>query len=100
MFWRIPQGTRVTAAYEVYFATIEYAEISPGETEITVMTECTEAGTIGNDFAAGELMTLVDPIGFIKNASFSRGWCMLTLSPNGCNSKICEIICFTKDVID
>lgn len=62
----IPQGTRVTAAYEVYFATIEYAEIPPGQTEITVMTECTEAGTIGNDFAAGELTTLVDPIGFIS----------------------------------
>lgn len=62
----IPQGTRVTAAYEVYFATVEYAEIPPGETEITVMTECTEAGTIGNDFAAGELTTLVDPIGFIS----------------------------------
>lgn len=62
----IPQGTRVTAAYEVYFATTQYAEIPPGETEITVMTECTEAGTIGNDFAAGELTTLVDPIGFIS----------------------------------
>lgn len=62
----IPQGTRVTAAYEVYFATTHYAEIPPGETEITVMTECTEAGAIGNDFAAGELSTLVDPIGFIS----------------------------------
>lgn len=62
----IPQGTRVTAAYEVYFATIEYVEIPAGETEITVMTECTEAGTIGNDFAAGELTTLVDPIGFVS----------------------------------
>lgn len=65
----IPQGTRVTAAYEVYFATIEYAEIPAGETEITVMTECTEAGTIGNDFAAGELTTLVDPIGFVSKVS-------------------------------
>jgi len=65
----IPQGTRVTAAYEVYFATIEYAEIPAGETEVTVMTECTEAGTIGNDFAAGELTTLVDPIGFISKVS-------------------------------
>lgn len=62
----IPQGTRVTAAYEVYFATIEFAEIPPGETEVTVMAECTEAGTIGNDLAAGELTTLVDPIGFIS----------------------------------
>lgn len=65
----IPQGTRVTAAYEVYFATIEYAEIPAGETEVTVMTECTEAGTIGNDFAAGELTTLVDPIGFVSKVS-------------------------------
>lgn len=65
----IPQGTRVTAAYEVYFATIEYAEIPAGETEITVMTECTEAGKIGNDFAAGELTTLVDPIGFVSKVS-------------------------------
>lgn len=65
----IPQGTRVTAAYEVYFATIEYAEIPAGETEVTVMTECTEAGTIGNDFAAGEFTTLVDPIGFVSKVS-------------------------------
>lgn len=65
----IPQGTRVTAAYEVYFATTQYAEIPAGETEITVMTECTEAGTIGNDFAAGELTTLVDPIGFVSKVS-------------------------------
>lgn len=72
----IPQGTRVTAAYEVYFATIEYAEIPAGETEITIMAECTEAGTIGNDFAAGELNTLVDPIGFVakvENTQKSTG---------------------------
>lgn len=62
----IPQGTRVTADYEVYFATIKYAEIPPGETEVTVMAECTEAGAIGNDFSAGELATLVDPIGFVS----------------------------------
>ena len=62
----IPKGTRVTAAQEVYFATTQYAEIPPGEMEITVMTECTEAGTIGNDFAAGEITTLVDPIGFVS----------------------------------
>ena len=30
------------------------------------MAKCTEAGVIGNDFAAGELTTLVDPIGFIS----------------------------------
>lgn len=62
----IPAGTRITASYEVYFATMQYAEIPAGEIEIIVMAKCTEAGVIGNDFAAGELTTLVDPIGFIS----------------------------------
>ncbi len=62
----IPAGTRVTATYDVYFATIEYTEIPAGEIEIIAMAECTEAGTIGNDYAIGELNTLVDSIGFIK----------------------------------
>ena len=63
----IPTGTRVTAAYEVYFATVEYAEIPAGETEVIVMSECTEAGIIGNDYMAGELSTLVDPVGFVSS---------------------------------
>lgn len=64
----IPAGTRVTAAYEVYFATREYAEIPPGETELIITAECTEAGTVGNGYTAGEIGTLVDPIGFVKRA--------------------------------
>ncbi len=62
----IPAGTRVTAAHGVYFATIMYAEIPAGELEVTVLAKCTEAGSIGDDYAAGELSTLVDPIGFIS----------------------------------
>lgn len=62
----IPAGTRVTADHEVYFATTQYAEIPAGKTEITVMAECTEAGEAGNDFTAGEISTLVDPIGFVS----------------------------------
>ena len=72
----IPIGTRVTAAYEVYFATIEYAEIPAGEIEVTVLAQCTEAGEIGNDYAVGEINTLVDSIGFIssvKNIESSTG---------------------------
>lgn len=72
----IPAGTRVTSAYEVYFKTVEYAEVPPGELEITVLAECTEPGTVGNDFAAGELSTLVDPIGFVakvENTEKSAG---------------------------
>ncbi len=62
----IPKGTRVTAAHGVYFATTVYAEIPAGELEVTVPAECTEAGSIGDDCAAGELSTLVDPIGFVS----------------------------------
>lgn len=72
----IPAGTRVTSAYEVYFATVQYAEIPPGETETVVLAECTEAGAAGNGFAAGELTTLVDPIGFVakvENTEKSAG---------------------------
>lgn len=72
----IPAGTRVTASYEVYFATMQYAEIPIGGTEITVMAQCTEAGTVGNDYMAGELCTLVDPIGFVAavaNTEVSAG---------------------------
>lgn len=72
----IPAGTRVTASYEAYFATVEYAEIPAGETEISVLAECTEAGTGGNGYAAGELNILVDPVGFIaavRNTESSTG---------------------------
>lgn len=62
----IPAGTRVTADHEVYFATVQYVEIPAGETEAMAMAECTQAGTIGNDFAAGEITTLVDPVAFIS----------------------------------
>lgn len=65
----IPAGTRVTADYEAYFATIQYAEIPAGEMDITIMTRCTQAGKIGNDYAVGELNTLVDPIGFVASVA-------------------------------
>lgn len=65
----IPAGTRVTADYEVYFSVQEYAEIPAGETELTVIAVCTEAGTAGNGYAIGEINTLVDPIGFVNKVT-------------------------------
>lgn len=65
----IPAGTKVTAANEVYFATTGYAEIPAGETEVTVIAECTEAGTTGNGYAIGEIDTLADPVGFIASVT-------------------------------
>lgn len=65
----IPQGSRVTADYERVFATLEYAEIKPGETETTVLCQCTETGTVGNGYAPGEITEMVDPIAFIASVS-------------------------------
>ena len=58
----IPQGTRVSTAGAIYFATDVYAEIPAGSTTVDVPATCTVAGTDGNGFAAGELATIVDPI--------------------------------------
>ncbi len=65
----IPKGTRVTGDNEVFFETIEYEEIPVGSTEITVLCQCQVAGTVGNNFAIGELNTLVDPIAFIVSVT-------------------------------
>ena len=62
----IPEGTRV-AAGEVYFEAREYNEISPGDTDIDIEMICTQDGEIGNGFIAGEITTLVDPIGYIES---------------------------------
>lgn len=64
----IPAGSRLTASYEAYFESTEYAEIPAGETEVEVVMTCTEAGTVGNDFAPGEINEMVDPIAFIAEA--------------------------------
>lgn len=65
----IPAGSRVTADYAVYFETIDYAEIAPGETEIVLMMYCTEPGEEGNNYMPGELSVLVDPVAFIDSVA-------------------------------
>lgn len=61
----IPAGTRVTNGNDVYFATDEYAEITAGQTSVTVSATCTEAGAGGTGFAIGEFSTLVNAIAYI-----------------------------------
>lgn len=61
----IPAGTRATNGNEVYFATDEYAEIAAGETEASVAATCTEAGSLGNDFAEGEFNVLVNALPYV-----------------------------------
>lgn len=65
----IPQGTRVSAAGSIYFATDMYAEIPAGSTTVDVPATCTVAGTDGNGLAIGELATIVDPIPYVASVS-------------------------------
>ncbi len=65
----IPAGSRITAAFDVYFETTEYNEIPAGETEIVVLMTCTESGEAGNGYMPGELNVLVDSVGFISKVS-------------------------------
>ena len=65
----IPQGTRVSTAGSIYFATDVYAEIPAGSTTVDVPATCTVAGTDGNGFAAGELDTIVDPIPYVASVT-------------------------------
>lgn len=65
----IPKGTRVSAGGSVYFATDEYAEIPAGGTTVDVAATCTAFGTEGNDLAAGNLTTMVDPLPYVASAT-------------------------------
>lgn len=65
----IPQGTRVSTAGAIYFATDVYAEIPAGSTTVDVPATCTVPGTDGNGFAAGELATIVDPIPYVASVT-------------------------------
>lgn len=71
----IPAGTRVTNG-TLYFATQEYAEISPGEESIDLRCVCLTDGTEGDGLTAGELNTLVDPVPYmasVKNKEVTTG---------------------------
>lgn len=65
----IPAGTRVTAGDGVFFATKAAVTVQSGQASIDVEIECTQAGTIGNNYAIGRLNQLVDPIQWIQSTS-------------------------------
>ena len=57
----IPAGTRVTdASNTLIWETVEGVYISIGDTHADVQVRCQTPGVIGNDYAAGQLKTLVD----------------------------------------
>lgn len=65
----IPKGTRVTTGNEIYFYTMELAEIPAGELTVDVLAECAEVGTIGNGLEPGAISVLVDLIPYIQSIS-------------------------------
>lgn len=72
----IPAGIRVTNGSGIYFQTAEYAEIAPGDESVEVEAVCTVVGAAGNDFLAGQINILVDPLPYIQsveNTSTSAG---------------------------
>jgi len=62
----IPNGTRVTCGYDVFFATKESTEIPSGKASVDIQAECSAEGDIGNGFLPGEVKTLVDSVPYIK----------------------------------
>lgn len=72
----IPAGTRITADGSIMFAAVTDTIIAPGETTASITVECTEAGTVGNGYLAGQLKQIVDPIAYVQsivNTSTSVG---------------------------
>ena len=73
----IPKGSRVTAGDGVYFATNEYAEISPGNLYVDVRATCMTPGTAGNVYGIGDLQYMVDRVPMVESVT------NITASENG-----------------
>lgn len=72
----VPAGTRVTAGDDVYFATDENCTLKAGESFVEVSATCTEEGTAGNNYIAGQINVLADPvlnISSVENSTTSQG---------------------------
>lgn len=65
----IPEGTRVTADGELFWATTRPATINPGSLSIDVPAQALRAGAFANGLAPGEINELVDPIPFVASVS-------------------------------
>lgn len=65
----IPQGTRVTADGELYWATLEPVTIQAGVLYVDVNVQALTAGSVGNNIEAGAILELVDPIPFVQSTT-------------------------------
>lgn len=72
----IPAGTRATAGDDIYFSTDESCILKAGEIFVEVSATCTDEGTVGNDYVAGQINVLADPvlnISGVENITVSSG---------------------------
>ncbi|MBR6636415.1 MAG: baseplate J/gp47 family protein [Phascolarctobacterium sp.] len=65
----IPEGTRFTADGKIYFALDETMIISAGQSYAEGTATCTVTGIDGNDFVAGQIKTLVDPVAYVADVT-------------------------------
>lgn len=65
----IPQGTRVTADGELFWATADPAVIPAGSLFVDVNVQAMTPGAVGNDLLEGEIADLVDPIPFVASTA-------------------------------
>lgn len=63
----IPAGIRITAGDEIYFSISSPITIKSGELEAEGIAKCTQAGTIGNNYVAGQINKIVDNLPFVVN---------------------------------
>lgn len=61
----IAAGTMVTAGDEVFFAVRDTAQILAGNLSNDCICECLTLGSAGNGYLSGEIVKLVNPIGFV-----------------------------------
>lgn len=72
----VPKGTRVSPGDNINFSLDEDIIFDIGETSRQVGATCTELGSVGNDYAIGEISKIVDPVAFLKsivNVTASEG---------------------------
>ena len=63
----IPAGTRIATPDRLYFATDKALVIKAGEMTGQVAATCQKTGTAGNNYKAGEISDVVDPVPYVQN---------------------------------
>jgi phage-related baseplate assembly protein len=62
----IPKGTRATPDNNIYFATLQEAKITSGNTYTDALASCNIAGSVGNGFSIGQINKLVDVLPYVS----------------------------------